>query len=64
MNEFSEKREVEGRAVYCEMQVMVSQKRVLPAKEGIQGLWNLLIFLDSRFHGNDLNPYFYPYASG
>ena len=38
--------------------VMLSQKLVIPAKEVIQGLEKPLKFLDSRFHGNDVNPYF------
>jgi len=37
---------------------MLSQKLIIPAKAGIQGLEKLLKFLDSRFHGNDLNPHF------
>ena len=37
---------------------MLSQKLVIPAKAGIQGLEKSLKFLDSRFHGNDVNPYF------
>jgi len=37
---------------------MLSQKLVIPANAGIQGLEKLLKFLDSRFHGNDVNPYF------
>ena len=32
---------------------MDSQKDVIPAKAGIQGLRKLLKFLDSRFRGND-----------
>ena len=37
---------------------MHSQKLVIPAKAGIQGLEKSLKFLDSRFHGNDVNLYF------
>jgi hypothetical protein len=32
---------------------MVSQKVVIPAQAGIQGLGKALKRLDSRFHGND-----------
>jgi len=32
---------------------MVSQKVVIPAQAGIQGICKILIRLDSRFHGND-----------
>jgi len=38
--------------------LMRSQKLVILAKAGIQGLEKPLKFLDSRFHGNDVNPYF------
>jgi len=37
---------------------MLSQKLVILAKAGIQGLSKLLKFLDSRFHGNDMCLYF------
>jgi hypothetical protein len=32
---------------------MISQKVVIPAQAGIQGIGKVLKGLDSRFHGND-----------